>query len=249
MRLDMVLTGVGFGVFVSTWLRAVVVRLSVRAGEPDHTDCSGCGRMLLPHGQWWRSVLPPTGRCPGCRHRVGPPAGTIELAAGALAGAIAGTLGPEPELLAFGFLALLGVTLGAIDLAVHRLPDRLTLPAYPVLAALLTVAAVASGQPARLAGALAGGATAGLAYLALVLLRPSQLGLGDAKLAGLLGMALGWLSWDAVVLGNALAFVLSGLAGLALLIARRASLATAIPLGPFMLAGAAAVVLAGLPAG
>lgn len=51
------------------------------------------------------------------------------------------------------------------------------------VAALLTVAAVVGGQPARLLGVLAGGVGAGLAYLALVLLRPGQLGLGDAKLA------------------------------------------------------------------
>lgn len=233
----------GIGVLAAAWLRAAVFRLSVPADTPDRTGCPGCGRPLLGHPNWWRSTLSPTGRCPGCRRRVGAPLGVLEIVAGALLGAVAGVVGPRPELAAFGVLALLCVALAAIDLAVHRLPDRLTLPAYPVLAALFVLAALVTGEPDRIVRVLLAGAALAGGYLLLALLRPGQLGLGDVKLAGLLGLALGWLGWDAVLLGTALAFVLCALAGLALLVGRRASLRTALPLGPFMVAGTFAVVL------
>jgi len=77
-----------------------------------------------------------------------------------------------------------------------------------------------------------------------VLIRPDQLGLGDVKLAGLLGIALGWFGWRAVLVGTALAFVGCAVAGLWLLATKRGKLTSAVPLGPFMVAGAVAVVLA-----
>lgn len=230
------------GLAVAGWLRGVVFRLSVAADEPDRTACPGCGHELVT-GRW-RGVLAPSGRCRRCLARVGAPPGVVEVVAAGATAAVAGAVGPRPEVLAFGFLALLGVALAAVDLAVQRLPDRLTLPAYPVLVGLLAVAAAVDGSPGRLAVALAAGGVTALAYLTLVLIRPDQLGLGDVKLAGLLGIALGWFGWRAVLLGSALAFVGCALAGLVLLAMRRAGLRSAVPLGPFMVAGAAAVVLA-----
>jgi leader peptidase (prepilin peptidase) / N-methyltransferase len=77
-----------------------------------------------------------------------------------------------------------------------------------------------------------------------VLLRPGQLGAGDLKLAGVLGLALGWLGWPAVLRGTFLAFALLSVCGLALLATRRIKLDSALPFGPFMLAGALLAVLA-----
>ena len=62
--------------------------------------------------------------------------------------------------LAFGFLGALGVALSAVDIAVHRLPDKLTLPAYPMLIPLLGIAAVAGHSGGALLRALPGGAAA-----------------------------------------------------------------------------------------
>ena len=68
--------------------------------------------------------------------------------------------------------------------------------------------------------------------------------LGPATVAApLLGLALGWWGLSAVLLACALPFVLSGLLGLALLVTRRVSLDSALPLGPFLVAGAFAVLL------
>ena len=97
--------------------------------------------------------------------------------------------------LAFGFLGVLSVALSGIDIAVNRLPDKLTLPAYPVLILLLGIAAAAGHSGAALLRALLAGVALTCAYFLLAVVRPGQLGAGDVKLAGLTGLALGWLGW------------------------------------------------------
>lgn len=132
------------------------------------------------------------------------------------------------------------LVLAASDLRHRLLPDAVTLPAYPALAALLTAAAVA-GPGAELAvrAAIAGAvvlAVHGLVHLTL----PGQLGAGDVKLAGSVGAALGAVSWSAVVLGLALAAVTT----LALAAVHRSRDA---PHGPGLLF--ATVLLTAFPAG
>jgi leader peptidase (prepilin peptidase)/N-methyltransferase len=146
---------------------------------------------------------------------------------------------------AFGFFGVLGVALAAIDIAVQRLPDLLTLPAYPILITLLGGAAIAGHDFAALLRALLGGLALAGAYLVLALVRPGQIGGGDIKLAGVAGLALGWLGWPILIAGAALAFVLSAVVSLALLAARRVTLHSAICFGPFLLGGALLAMLAG----
>ncbi|MCP2243588.1 leader peptidase (prepilin peptidase) / N-methyltransferase [Lentzea aerocolonigenes] len=158
-------------------------------------------------------------------------------------GTIAGTVGPRPELIAFAWLAVLCIALATIDLIVYRLPDQLTLPAYPVIAALLAGAALLNSEPDRFLRAVLAGIALAAGYLVLALIRPGDLGLGDVKLAGPLGMVLGWAGWQSVLLGTALSFVLCGLAGAVLLAVRRADARTALPLGPFMVCATFVVLL------
>ncbi|HMA46261.1 MAG TPA: prepilin peptidase, partial [Frankiaceae bacterium] len=69
------------------------------------------------------------------------------------------------------------------------------------------------------------------------------MGYGDVKLAGLLGLTLGWLGWGAVLLGLVAGVGCGGLAALGVLALRRAQRRTRIPYGPFLLAGALAGAL------
>ena len=102
--------------------------------------------------------------------------------------------GPSPVLPAFCYLAGIGVPLAVIDARCQRLPDALTLPSYPVALALLGLAALLlPGGAGHFAGALGGLALAWGVFLLQVLLYPAGLGWGDVKLAGLLGLYLGWL--------------------------------------------------------
>jgi leader peptidase (prepilin peptidase)/N-methyltransferase len=64
------------------------------------------------------------------------------------------------------------------------------------------------------------------------------MGLGDVKLAGLLGLYLGYLGWGPLVVGAFAAFLLGGLYALTLITLRRAGRKSGIPFGPWMLAGA-----------
>ncbi len=200
------------------------------------------GRSATPARRW------PSLRCWHCGRALGTPA-ALELATAAVLALIAGRFGGQPLTLAVGYLAAIGVALAAIDISVQRLPDRLTLPAYPVLIALLAVAALAGHDLTAFWRSLLGGLVLAGGYLLLGVARPGQLGGGDVKLAGLAGLALGWLGWRAVLTGATLGFILGGLAGLALLAAHRVTLRGAISFGPFLLGGALLVILAAGPAG
>jgi len=71
------------------------------------------------------------------------------------------------------------------------------------------------------------------------------MGFGDVKLAGVLGLYLGWLGWAEVVSGGFLGFLFGGVIGLGLMAVRRAGRKSQIPFGPFMLAGALVAILWG----
>ena len=152
--------------------------------------------------------------------------------------------GPSPALPAFCYLAGIGVPLAVIDARCQRLPDALTLPSYPVALALLGFAALLlPGGAGHFRGALAGMALAWGVFLLQVLLYPAGLGWGDVKLAGLLGLYLGWLGQGALVAGLFLGYLFAAAAGLALIAARRASRKSRLPFGPYLLAGTLSAIL------
>jgi leader peptidase (prepilin peptidase)/N-methyltransferase len=149
------------------------------------------------------------------------------------------------EVVAFALLALACALLVVVDLAAFRLPDSIVLPMYPVLFLALTVAAATDGEWGRLGrAALAAGILLAV-FLVLALINPSGLGLGDVKLAGLLGAFLGWLGWQQLLVGTLATFVCSAVVALALLATRRASRKTEFPFGPWMVAGTVIGAVAG----
>jgi leader peptidase (prepilin peptidase)/N-methyltransferase len=141
-------------------------------------------------------------------------------------------------LVAFLYLAAVSVALAMIDLDTHTLPNKILLPVYPVGAVLLTAAALVAGEPSRLLDALIGAAALFGLYLALALISPGGMGLGDVKLAGVLGLYLGWLGWASLIVGAFGAFLLGGLFGIGLLVTRKAGRRSSIPFGPWMLLAA-----------
>jgi leader peptidase (prepilin peptidase)/N-methyltransferase len=164
--------------------------------------------------------------------------------------AVAVRFGLSPQAPAFCALAAAGVPLAFIDAREYRLPNVITLPAYPASLALLGVAAAfLAGGAGRFAHALIGMAAAVVLFLILALLSPSGLGAGDVKLAGPLGAYLGWLGATAFLAGLLAGFVLAAVAGLGLLLAGKATRRSQLPLGPFLIAGTLAVVLATGPPG
>ena len=158
------------------------------------------------------------------------------------------------------YFLVLAVRLTVIDVRHHLLPNRIVFPAYPVSGILLLGAALLAamnghggGTSAALFGVpglrvLAGAAALWLFYFLLRAVYPAGMGFGDVKLAGVLGLYLGFLGWGHLFAATFAAFLFGGLWGVALLASRRGTLKSDIPFGPFMLAGAAAAMLL-LPAG
>ncbi len=167
------------------------------------------------------------------------------VATGVLFGAVTARLGLTAELPAFLYLAALAVVLAAIDVVHHRLPNALVLPSYPIGLLLLGVASAVDDDGGSYVRAIGGMAALYGAYFLLVLAHPAGLGFGDVKLAGLLGLHLGWLGWGVLAIGAVLGVFAGGIAGLVLLLARRVNRRSAIPFGPAMLAGAFAGIFWG----
>ena len=158
-----------------------------------------------------------------------------------LGGALAVLLLPSPALApAWIALAWIAAPIVRTDLARHRIPDVLNLAAITAGGLLLLIPWDAGAYGRAWLAALA--VTAGL--LALALITPSGLGMGDVKLAPALGLYLGYLGWGAVLIGVVAGFVLGALAALGLL-ARDAlagkplsgALRQSLPFGPFLLLG------------
>ncbi len=135
------------------------------------------------------------------------------------------------------------VLLGAVDLRSRLLPNRLVGPFALFAAATMTVATLGVGEPLRLVWAGAGTVALFLIYLLLALASPGSMGMGDVKLAAVLGAYGGWLGWTAwwwTALGG---FLIGGSMALMLLVVQSADRRDRFAFGPAMLLGALVVVL------
>jgi leader peptidase (prepilin peptidase)/N-methyltransferase len=225
------LWGAGAGALVPR----LAYRLSVAAGEPWRDRCPEGHRI----GGWLGRARCPQGGAYG-------PGGALVCAVTALVcAALALATGTRPELAVWLLLAPAGVLLTLVDFRVQRLPDVLTLPLAALALALLGAATVLPEHAGRWRTALLAALVLGAGYFLLFLVNPDGMGFGDVKLAPGLGAVLGWYGWGTVVLGTFTGFLLAGLYGLVLVLTRGATRRTAIPFGPFLIAGAYAGLLMG----
>jgi leader peptidase (prepilin peptidase) / N-methyltransferase len=146
------------------------------------------------------------------------------------------------ELPAFLFASAAGVLLAVIDFQHHLLPNRVVGPSIGIGSLLLLVAALPDGNWDALLRAGLGAVALFAGYLVLALISPRSLGMGDVKLAGLLGLFLGWIAWSAVFVGALAGFVIQALLALVLLVGRRVGLRGEVPFGPAMMLGAALAI-------
>jgi leader peptidase (prepilin peptidase)/N-methyltransferase len=256
------------GLAVGSFLNVVIHR--VPRGESLLRPASHCPQCTSPVRPWhnvpvvgWVVLR---GRCADCATPIGIRYPLVELGTAALFVAVAarlianapaaGSAGlrlpASPPLSAWLYLpawlylAAIAVALALIDLDVLRLPDAIVLPSYVVAPVLLLPGVIVERDwSAALRGVLAMAALWTL-YFLLSLYR-GGMGPGDVKLAGVLGLYLGWLGWPSVAVGTLAAFVIGGAAGLVLIAAGRAGRRTALPFGPSMLAGALIALFAAAP--
>ncbi|MEU6891813.1 A24 family peptidase [Streptomyces sp. NPDC046557] len=255
MGLAVIILAAVYGVTGGLLLPRAAYRLSVEPEQPWRDRCPEGhplpGRLGLarcpggggsPVGTY---PAGPGGAPPARPHPYGPSSARTAALTGAVCAALAVAGGPRPEVVAFVALAPALVLLGLVDLAVHRLPDPLTLPLAALTAALLGGAALLPGAAGSWRLALLGGAALGGSYLVLFLINPAGMGFGDVKLALSLGVALGWYGWGVWFAGTFLGFLYGAVYGLALVLRGRGEARTAFAFGPFMTAGALTGLLLG----
>jgi leader peptidase (prepilin peptidase)/N-methyltransferase len=235
------------GLLVGSFLNVVIWR--VPRGESvvhPRSRCPGCGTQIrtrdnVPVVSW----VALRGRCRDCDESISVRYPLVELGTAAVFVTLALRVGLEPELPAFLYLGAVGVALALIDIDVKRLPNAIVLPSYIVGASLLGLAAAIERTYSDYLRAGLGMAALFSLYFLLAFIYPAGMGFGDVKLAGVLGMYLGWLGWAEVVSGAFLGFLFGGVVGAALMAVRKAGRKTQIPFGPYMLLGAFVAILAG----
>ena len=250
-----------FGLAIGSFLNVVAYRVPLGLSVVSPASaCPGCGNEIqardnVPLLSW--IVL--RGKCRHCAEPISPRYIIVEAITGAafvvvalhflpaLLGALTATaaISAGLVLVAFLYLAAITVALSAIDIDVHKLPNRIVLPSYAVGGVLLGAAALVSWDLESLARAAAGSGILVVFYLVLALIKPGGMGMGDVKLAGVLGLFLGYLGWAQLLTGAMGAFLLGGLFGIGVLIVRRGRAGRGIPFGPWMFAGAWLGIFAG----
>jgi leader peptidase (prepilin peptidase)/N-methyltransferase len=230
------------GAVMGSFLNVVAFRLPRRESlVTPRSRCTSCGAPVRPYDNIpILSWLMLRGHCRNCSARISPrypmvEAGTALLCAGAVlahSGAAAIALSVT--------LVLVLVPAALIDLEHRIIPNRLT-AAGALLALALGTALDPSGEPGRLiAGAAAGGF-----LLAAALAYPGGMGMGDVKLAAVMGLFLG-----AAVAPALLIALLSGVMLGAVIVARKGAHAgrkTAVPFGPFLGLGGVLAIFVGQP--
>ncbi|KUM97363.1 hypothetical protein AQI95_41835 [Streptomyces yokosukanensis] len=205
-------------------------RLSVTPDEPWRAACPAGHPIAGPARGWIGRA-----RCSdGTTYGLNAP--FLAVITALACAALAFTTGNRPELVVWLLLAPVAILLAAVDLAVHRLPDILTLPLAATALALLGVAAALPNAGGRWTTAVLGSLVLAACHFAVFLL-PSGIGFGDVKLSLAVGAMLGWYGWVVLLVGTFAGYLLGAVYGVALLLTRRASRTTTMPFGPFLLGG------------
>jgi leader peptidase (prepilin peptidase)/N-methyltransferase len=222
------------GLIIGSFLNVVSWRLPRRESlVRPRSKCPGCDTPVraydnVPIVSW----LVLHGRCRGCGERISARYPVVEAVTAALYVLVVAVKGDDVLQVVLGLvLVTFLVPIAVIDLDHKIIPNRLTGPA-----AVLAVALGAVLEPSYLPEQLAAGAGALLFFFLPALIHNKGMGMGDVKLAGVLGLYLG----RSVVPGLFIALILGVVAGAAVIASKGMSEGrrTKVPFGPFMAAGA-----------
>jgi leader peptidase (prepilin peptidase)/N-methyltransferase len=227
------------GLMIGSFLNVVAYR--VPRGESlvkPGSHCPTCGDPVRP----WDNVpvlswLALRGRCRGCGERISARYPMIELVTGLLFAAIVVVNGLDADLAyELPFAAML-IAVAGIDLEHRIVPNKILLPM-----AVFGVGASALVRPDALAELLIAGAGAFTFLLVAALIHPAGMGMGDVKLAGVMGLYLGVAVVPALLLG----FLTGALVGVGILVKHGAAgRKRGVPFAPFLALGGIVGMLAG----
>lgn len=240
MALAIVAAALG-GLLIGSFLNVVVARLPQREsliGGRSH--CPSCGATIrardnVPLISW----LLLRGKCRDCGAPISARYPIIEALTAVLYAATVAVHDDDTTLLVLGLVLITFlIPIAAIDLELRLIPNRLTLPGA-IVAVVLGTALDLDGEPERLIAGVAAALFLGLPAL----LAPGKMGMGDGKLAGMMGLYLG----APVAAGMLIGFLAGTIVGVAVIATKGMSAGrkTAIPLGPFLAFGGVAAIFIG----
>jgi leader peptidase (prepilin peptidase)/N-methyltransferase len=228
------------GAIFGSFLNVVAYRLP--RGESlsrPRSRCPQCQTPIKPYDNVpVLSWLALRGRCRSCRAPISARYPLVEAMTGLLCALVVIAKGPDEDALLGLALVLLLVPITLIDLDHRIIPNKLTLLGAVVAPALLAVTAPDAIPEHLIAGAAAGGF-----FLLAALAYPRGMGMGDVKLAAVLGLFLGRAVAPAVFI----ALVAGTLIGAAVIARKgaREGRKTAVPFGPFLALGGVVALFAG----
>ena len=220
---------------IAAWLPRVARRLAVVSQAAPRGSCGLCER---PFAAGWRGWVRAGSACVNCPERWWAVSVAVAVASAVLCWRTAGPTSAEIVMLAAWIIIIeVGALLSLIDLAVMRLPSSLVAGLAAVVTGCAGITAWLTGDPQGVMLSMTGALISGGVYLLLALAVPSQIGLGDVRLAAVLGAALGIAGWSPVILGTLLPYVVVFPFAVAYLL-RGATRKTQLPFGPFLIIGA-----------
>ena len=232
------------GLLVGSFLNVVIYRVpkGLSIVQPG-SACPGCGTDIRPADNIpVVSYLLLRGRCRTCGERISPEYPVVELLTALL---FVGAALVMPSAWEAGFVApFLAVLIACsfIDLHDRIIPNRIVYPSWVFFAAAALVLDL-TGRPLSFVDGLIGFAAYGGALFILAA-TTGGMGLGDVKLAGLIGLVLGAMDLRLVAVAAMLGFLAGGVGGLVAL-ARGRDRKSKIPFGPYMALGAALAIFVG----
>ncbi len=242
------------GCVIGSFLNVVIWRVPnhISLVNPKRSFCPNCKAQIV----WYDNIpiiswLVLRAKCRNCHQPISGRYPAVELLGGlaALTVVLGGAwhaypLWMLPDLL---FFAWLSIVVAFIDFDFHKILNVIIYPSIIVTLLLLGLASWGTGSWPALGRAAIAGVVLALFYLLLGFLWPGGMGMGDVKLAVLIGLNLGWLGWQQLIVGGFAAFIIGGAISGILLAMKRVTTHGGIPFGPSMVIGAWIGILFGMP--
>jgi leader peptidase (prepilin peptidase)/N-methyltransferase len=138
-----------------------------------------------------------------------------------------------PTLIALPILAIISI----IDIRERRIPNKITFPSLVCFVSLFYLVARYSNDMPGFSRAMLGLALSFLFFVSLHAVYPKGIGLGDVKFSALIGLLLGWNSFDSIFYGIAAIFISAAIFSVALIVRNSDNLKSSVPFAPFMSLG------------
>ena len=235
------------GLLVGSFANVVIYRIPAGLSiVSPPSACPGCNTPIAPRDNIpIVSWLLLRGRCRHCQTPISPQYPLVEGLMAVAFAAVGARVGWDWVLPAFLLFTWLLIVVSVIDLQTRKIPNKLTYPLTPTLLVLLAAAAVLSGDPARIVQVVIGGLAGFAGLFVLALVQPKGMGMGDVKLAGFIGLALGYISLWHVLVGIFMGFFIGGVIAIVLMLTKLRDRKDRIPFGPYLAAGALLTLFVG----